>query len=166
MTISTTPVPPPPLVRSRADGARRWFAGGGVHTWLATEQDTGGAFLLWEDEMVQGKCSPLHSHAQADETSYVLEGEILFHLDGAEHRMAAGAVALAPRGVPHAFLVLSATARLLFLHTPGCCQDFYWEASTSLPPGESGGEVDFDVVMAAARRTGGMTMLGPPPFTR
>jgi len=34
-----------------------------------------------------------------------------------------------PRGVPHAFVVVSATARLLCLHTPGCCQAFYWDAS-------------------------------------
>ena len=166
MTAITTSIPPTPLVRSRGEGARRWFAGGGMHTWLATEQNTAGAFLLWEDDMVAGKCSPLHAHAQADETFYVLDGEIVFHLDGVEHRMTAGGVAIAPRGVPHAFLVLSATARLLFLHTPGCCQAFYWEASTPLAPGATGGEVDFDVVMAAAQRTGGMTMLGPPPFTR
>jgi quercetin dioxygenase-like cupin family protein len=57
---------------------------------------------------------------------YVVQGEILMHMDGQEHHVGTGGPAVAPRGVPHAFLVLSPQARLLFLHTPGCCQAFYW----------------------------------------
>ena len=53
-----------------------------------------------------GKMTPLHTHPDSDETMYVLEGEILMHMDGTEHRVAAGGLAVAPRGVPHAFLVL------------------------------------------------------------
>ena len=59
----------------------------------------------------------------------VLEGEILMHLDGVEHTVGAGGLAVAPRGVPHAFKVPEDGARLLCLHTPGCCQAFYLGAS-------------------------------------
>src|SRR3954449_10959706 len=41
----------PALVRASGKGPRRWFYGGGVHTWLATADETGGAFLLFEDAM-------------------------------------------------------------------------------------------------------------------
>lgn len=51
-----------PLVRNVADAEQRWFYGGGVHTWLATEADTGGTFLLFEDSMDRGKRTPLHTH--------------------------------------------------------------------------------------------------------
>jgi hypothetical protein len=96
---------------------------------------------------------------------YVLEGEILMHLDGQEHRVAAGGLAVAPRGVPHAFLVLSAVARLLCLHTPGCCQAFYWGASEPITTDRApSGTVDFARVQASANHNGGIEILGPPPF--
>src|SRR3954471_8276207 len=78
------------LVRTREGGQRRWFYGGGVHTWKATAEETDGAFLLFEMELEQGKLTPLHTHPDSDETMYVLEGEIVVHLDGAEHRVSEG----------------------------------------------------------------------------
>ena len=59
---------------------------------LMVAEETGGAFLLFEDFMSQGKTTPLHIHANEDETLYVLEGEILVHIDGSEH-------SVGPRGV-------------------------------------------------------------------
>lgn len=154
----------PATVRSETEGERRWFFGGGIHTWKATAEETGGAFLLFEALMDRGKLTPLHTHPDSDETTYVLDGEILMHMAGEEHRLTTGAVAVAPRGVPHAFLVLSPRARLLFLHTPGCCQDFYFDASEPLAVGADSGQVDFSRIQESAQRNGGITLLGPPPF--
>jgi len=162
-TVSTST----PIVRARDEGERRWFFGGGVHTWKATSEETGGAFLLFEDEMEQGKTTPLHIHPESDETMYLLEGEILIHLDGSENRVSAGGLMVAPRGVPHAFMVLSKTARLLCLHTPGCAQAFYLDASE--PMGNAPGEartVDFSRIAASGKKNGGIEILGPPPFAR
>jgi len=91
---------PTATVRAQGEDQRRWFFGGGVHTWKATEEETGGAFLLFEVEMALGKLTPLHIHPESDETMYVVAGEILMHLDGAEHRIGAGGTVVAPRGVP------------------------------------------------------------------
>ena len=136
-----------------------------MHTWKATAEETGGAFLLFEDHMVGGKTTPLHTHPESDETMYLLEGEILMHLDGEEHRVAAGGLAVAPRGVPHAFMVLSEVTRLLCLHTPGSCQAFYRDASEPMgADGEASGPVDFALVEASAKQNGGIQILGPPPF--
>ncbi len=154
-----------PIIRAVSDGPRRWFYGGGVHTWKATAEETGGAFLLFEDQMDGGKATPLHTHPESDETMIVLDGAILMHMDGIDHRIDAGGVAVAPRGVPHAFLVLSETARLLCLHTPGCCQAFYWDASEPIDPDHPTEQrVDFAVVQASAAANGGIVLLGPPPF--
>jgi quercetin dioxygenase-like cupin family protein len=154
-----------PIVRSAEEGPRRWFYGGGLHTWKATPEETGGAFMLFEDRMDQGKVTPLHLHPDSDETLYVLDGEILVHMDGAEHTVGAGGLVVAHRGVPHAFLVTSPLARLLCLHTPGCCQAFYWDASEPLGAAEApSGSVDFDAVRSSALRNGGIEILGPPPF--
>jgi len=162
MSTVSTPVP---IIRSAQDGERRWFYGGGVHTWKATAEDTGGAFLLFEDLMEQGKVTPLHTHP-ADESMYVLEGEILVHMDGQEHQVGAGGLTVAPRGVPHAFMVVSERARLLCLHTPGSCQAFYLGASEPLADGEDSGPVDFDRIRASGQANGGIEILGPPPFAK
>ncbi len=160
---------PQPIVRSVGEGERRWFFGGGVHIWKATAEETNGAFLLFEDRMGEGKVTPLHLHAESDETMVVLEGEILMHLDGVEHTVSAGGIASAPRGVPHAFKVSSVDgARLLCLHTPGCCQAFYWDASEPVSVEHSkdsnAGMVDMARVQASAKKNGGIEILGPPPF--
>jgi quercetin dioxygenase-like cupin family protein len=161
--MSTTTAPP--IVRADTEGERRWFFGGGEHIWKVRAEESRGAFLLFEDRMEQGKTTPLHTHPDSDETMYVLEGEILMHLAGRKHRVAAGGVALAPRGLPHAFMVLSPVARMLCLHTPGCCEAFYWDASEPVTsPGAASGPVDFDRVRASAQRNGGIELLGPPPF--
>jgi quercetin dioxygenase-like cupin family protein len=156
-----------PIIRSIDQGDQRWFYGGGVHTWKATAEETDGAFFLFEDHMDHGKMTPLHSHPDSDETMYVLSGEILMHMDGTDHRIAAGGLAVAPRGVPHAFMVLSDSARLLCLHTPGVCQAFYLDASEPVSDGPSHAQsVDFARVQESASRNGGIVMLGPPPFAQ
>src|SRR5947209_3266658 len=118
-----------PIIRNEGEGERLWFFGGGVHTWKATAEETDGAFLLFEDLMSEGKTTPLHAHANEDEALYVLDGEILVHVDGKNHRVGPRGVAVAPRGVPHAFLVTSQTARVLTLQTPGSAGAFYRDAS-------------------------------------
>jgi quercetin dioxygenase-like cupin family protein len=98
-------VTPAARVRLPEQVEQRWFYGGGVQRWLATAEDTGGAYLLFSDVMEQGKRTPLHTHP-AEESLYVVDGSLLVHLDGDEHRVDAGGLVIAPREVPHAFLVL------------------------------------------------------------
>jgi len=151
-----------PIVRADGEGEQLRFLGGGLLTMKATAEETGGAFLLFEDRMTQGKTTPLHTHDREDETLYVLEGELLVHIDGADHVVGTHGVAVAPRGVPHAFLVTSPTARVLTLQTPGSAEAFYRAASEPSDAGEA--TVDFARVREAALQTDGMQLLGPPPF--
>jgi len=151
-------------VRNEGEGDQRWFCGGGLHTWKATADETGGAFLIFEDLLDQGKVTPLHLHADADETFYLLDGEILLDLDGVKQTLAAGGIAVIPRGIPHAFMVTSASARMLCLQTPGGGEAFYRQASEPAGPGVPPTPVDFGRVQEAAAATGAITILGPPPF--
>lgn len=155
------------IVRADGEGERLRFLGGGLITMKATAAETGGAFLLFEDHMAEGKSTPLHTHANEDETLYVLEGELLVHIDGVDHVVGRQGVAVALRGVPHAFLVTSPTARVLTLQTPGSAETFYRAASEPASDDDDGsGPVDFARVRAAAESSGGMQLLGPPPFAR
>lgn len=154
-----------PIVRNAGEGERLRFFGGGILTMKATAEETGGTFLLFEDLMTRGKTTPLHIHAAEDETLYVLEGEIVVHIDGENHVIGSDGVAVAPRGVPHAFLVTSETARVLTLLTPGSAEPFYRGASEPAGTGaHASGPVDFARVRESAERFGGMRALGPPPF--
>ena len=156
-----------PIIRQQGEGERMWFAGGGVFTWKATAAETGDAFLMFEDHMKRGKTTPLHLHPNEDEAIYVLAGELLVHIEGEQHRVGSGGLFVAPRGVPHAFMVLSDAARLLCLHTPGACQAFYFDASEPITADRpASGAVDFAKVQESAKRNGGIVMLGPPPFAR
>ena len=156
----------PPIMRNRDECEERWFAGGGLMTWLVKAEETGRQFFVFDIRMEGGKVTPLHTHP-ADETMIMLDGEILMHMDGVEQRVAAGGLVFAPRAVPHAFTVVSESARLLSLHTPGTCQDFYLGASevvTAEHP--ASGVVDFDKIAASAQANGGIEILGPPPFNQ
>lgn len=75
-----------------------------------------------------------------------------------------GGIAVLPRGVPHAFLVNSARARMLCLQTPGSGEAFFRHASEPAPEGSQPVPVDFERIHAAASETGAIEILGPPPF--
>jgi quercetin dioxygenase-like cupin family protein len=151
-------------VRDSGEGEQRWFCGGGLHTWLATSDETGGAFLLFEFAGEQGKVTPLHIHPSSDETFYMLDGEILLDLDGEQRHLSAGGVVVIPRGVPHAFKVTSPQSRFLTLQTPGTDEAFYRIASEPAVAGSQPIPVDFDRIRDAAAQTGAIEILGPPPF--
>jgi mannose-6-phosphate isomerase-like protein (cupin superfamily) len=155
-----------PVVRNDGEGERLWFYGGGVHVWKATAEETDGALLLFEDQLSQGKTTPLHIHPNEDELLYVLEGELLVHIDGIDHVVGPRGVAIAPRGVPHAFLVTSETARVLCLETPASAEAFYRSASVPLSESEADGPVEIERLKESAQRNGGIEIVGPPPFAQ
>src|SRR6187399_2129795 len=78
------------VIRAEGEGEKRWFFGGGMHTWKASAEDTNGALFLFEDALVRGKTTPLHRHDDQDEMVYVIEGEILYSAAGKERRVARG----------------------------------------------------------------------------
>jgi len=154
-----------PIILAAGEGDKQSFMGGGLHTWKLLAEQTEGAFFLFEDVMVKGKTTPLHRHPEADEMTYIIEGEVIVNHDGKETRIGAGGMAFVPKGIPHAFLVVSETARLLSLHSPATySQAFYRGASD--PATDDGAEtVDIPRLQASAKANPrGIELLGPPPF--
>jgi quercetin dioxygenase-like cupin family protein len=155
-----------PIIRADGEGERLWFAGGGQFMIKASSAETGGAFLLFEDRMVRGKTTPLHYHPEADEAIIVLEGELLVHVNGANHPAGPGSVTVIPRGVIHALLVTSDDARVLALVTPGKSEAFFRDASEPVtdelePPRPPDWE---RLRKAAANNPSVIQIVGPPPF--
>jgi quercetin dioxygenase-like cupin family protein len=153
-----------PIIRQAEEGERWWFAGGGVFTWKATAAETGGALIMFEDRLVRGKTTPLHLHPNEDELIYVLEGEILVHVQGEEHRVGERGLAFAPRGLAHAFMVTSEVAHILALQTPGTSERFYREAGEPARSAADASRYDWARLREVATRSASIEILGPPPF--
>ena len=102
---------------------------------------------------------PRHVHSREDELFYVLEGEIVFELDGTRHTVRPGGTVYLRRGVVHAYQNFTAvSARLLIVTTPGAFSGFFVELSAATPPG---GMPALDVLTELSNKYG-ITMLGPP----
>src|SRR4051812_12357868 len=153
------------VIRQTGEGEHLWFAGGGVFTMKASAAETGGAMIVFEDRVVRGKTTPLHLHQNEDELIYVLEGELIAHVGGKEHRVGTGGMVVFPRGVAHSFLITSETAHLLCLQTPGSGEAFYRQASE---PATSDADLrrppDLARLRAVAEGCESIELLGPPPF--
>jgi quercetin dioxygenase-like cupin family protein len=94
-----------------------WFLGALSQVRVSGAQ-TGGAFALADHLAPRGNASPVHVHDRDDETFFVLDGELRVFVGEEEHAAGPGTVAVLPRRLRHAYVVTSATARFLTLHTP------------------------------------------------
>jgi quercetin dioxygenase-like cupin family protein len=154
-----------PVIRNAGEGEQLWFAGGGVLTMKATTDETNGTLMMFEDRVVRGKTTPLHVHLGIDELAYVLDGELLVHVDGEEHVVRKGGMFFVPRGRPHAFLVTSETAHILALQSPGSGEAFFRSVSDPVTsPDDASRPADIPRLRAGAEVSSHIKLLGPPPF--
>ena len=112
-----------------------------AHTFsfLATGKDTGGAFSLIHCYFRKGFTPPPHYHKLEEESFFVLEGEIDFHVGDSKLRVGAGQLIVLPRNVPHSFNLVTETAKALLLITPAGFEVFFEEfgqpaKTLDLPP--------------------------------
>lgn len=108
------------------EGERRgvWFLDNYVEV-LATGDDTEGRYALIEVHGAHGDQPPLHSHHDADEAFFVLEGELEVWAGPTHATLRPGDYVLLPKQVPHCYLVTSrAPARWLMMVTPAGFEQF------------------------------------------
>jgi quercetin dioxygenase-like cupin family protein len=154
-----------PIVRNAGEGDKQSFSGGGLHTWKLLAEEAGGAFFLFEDTMVKDKTTPLHLHPEAHEMTYVIDGEIEFQADGNRSRVRRGGMSFVPRGIAHAFIVVSSEARLITIQSPGGVGQAFYRGASEPAVDDSSDAVDFGRLQAAAAANPlGITIVGPPPF--
>ncbi len=134
-----------------------WY-GGFLLTFLATSEDTGGAFSLTYTEARKGISvePPLHIHTREEESFYVIEGELVAYVGDEVVRVHEGSLVTLPRGVPHRYTIGSEHARYLNLCTPGGFEGFLRDLSEpvlsmTLPPALDGPPHVGKLVATAAR---------------
>jgi RimJ/RimL family protein N-acetyltransferase/quercetin dioxygenase-like cupin family protein len=141
-------VPHPPTLRRPTEG-RTVAVVGDVYRFLATDEDTGGRYALWEAIVPPGGGPPPHVHSREEEGFYVLEGEITFVVNGERIVAAAGTFANMRVGTPHSFKNESGQpARMLISVAPAGLEQMFVEvgvplaegATTALPP--TNGEIE------------------------
>lgn len=112
-----------------------------------------------------GDTPPLHVHTDEDEAFHVLDGELTVHIGDADALvLCAGDAALAPRCVPHVYVVTSdVPARWIGTTTGGQFASFVVELSTpaAAPRLPEAPDIDPGRVAAVAARYG-IELLGPP----
>ena len=117
-------------------GAGRSIDLGGFHMSVkASTEETEGAFSLLEAEEPPGFGPPMHTHSDAAEAFYVLEGEYLIVLDGKEIHCPAGSFIFIPSGIPHGFRVGSVASRKLNLYAPAAMVGYFDELSAAAKAG-------------------------------
>ena len=119
--------------------SRALLSGGALLTWLATGQDTGGQFSLFEAKGIPGMEPPPHIHTNEDETYYLLEGEMLFKIGDKELVGKPGDFVFLPRNIRHEFKVLSPQFRCLVGIYPAGLEHYFApltapHSSAEIPP--------------------------------
>jgi quercetin dioxygenase-like cupin family protein len=114
---------------------------------------TGGTLAIVEHPLAPGTlAAPMHTHANEDEISFVIEGEVGVRIGDRDMLATEGAYIFKPRGVPHTFWNAGERpARVLEIISPAGLETYFRELAGIL---RQGGEPDFGAVMALAGRYG------------
>ncbi|GAA3766800.1 cupin domain-containing protein [Terriglobus aquaticus] len=99
--------------------------------------DTNGAFSLFENRSSGQSKTPIHVHADDDETLFIIEGEMKAIIAGEEQTIKAGESIFLPRGIPHQLMNTSGyPSRYMLLCTPSGFEGFLSEGGHLKEPDE------------------------------
>lgn len=143
-----------------------WFLDTLVRIPVSHEESADGLSVV-DNTAARGDSPPLHVHSGEDEVFHVIEGELRLRIDQEERVVSAGETVLAPRGVPHTYLVTSDRARWLAVTRHGQFEGFVRAlarpADASRLPERSGPpSPDQQAALEAMAREHGIQLVGPP----
>jgi quercetin dioxygenase-like cupin family protein len=129
-----------------------------VYRMKASGGQTGGLFGLVEVSTPQGSGPPPHVHEREDEAFYVLEGSYEVAVGDDRFDAREGSFILAPRSVPHGYVVSEGPARHLGFVFPSGWETFFHDVVRA-----TGASAPAPAVIAELAKERGVTLLGPPP---
>ena len=121
-------------------------------------EETNGTFSLFENRSGGQSKTPIHIHANDDETLFIIEGEMKALVAGKEQTIQAGESIFLPRGIPHQLMNTSGfPAHYMLLCTPSGFEGFLAEGGHVKTPNEIVGQPtpeDIERLKAAAPKFG------------
>jgi quercetin dioxygenase-like cupin family protein len=107
------------------DGENKFESLGALISIMASAEQTGGVFNLFDILLPLGYETPLHIHYAEDVAIHVLEGTLDIFLGDEKKRAVAGSFFFQPRGTPHGFRVIgTAHARISYMTVPAGFDEF------------------------------------------
>jgi mannose-6-phosphate isomerase-like protein (cupin superfamily) len=158
--VASATLPTPRHVPAAA--GRLWWYGGQVAVKL-TGADTDGRVGVWFWEAHRGAAAPVHVHRHEEEYFLVVDGQARLFVGDRHIDAGPGDLVALPRGVPHAYLITSETARLVGMASPGGFESFFAELGTPVVEGEPPAAAPDPALMARTAAVHGVEILGPPP---
>ena len=157
---------PAQLIHRPPGSGKTYSAVGDKYVFLATGDETGGAYCLMEATVPPGGGPPPHYHTREEEAFYVMEGEITFTVEDRTVVAGPGCFVQIPRGTAHAFKnQTGAPARMLIQCSPAGFEKFMTEFATELPspdaPPLPPSPAEIEKLLSVAPQYG-IVMLPPP----
>jgi quercetin dioxygenase-like cupin family protein len=131
------------IIASPTDGARLLVTGDIMRV-LATAEQTGDTYEIFEMEAVEGSGPPPHTHPWS-EAYFVLEGEADVFVDGKQLTAVAGCFLQIPAGTVHSHRIRSKSARFVVVTSPKGASHFFNEVHA---------ETDLEKVVGVAFKHG------------
>jgi mannose-6-phosphate isomerase-like protein (cupin superfamily) len=135
---------------------------------------TEGRLLQLLSTDARGTAPPLHIHHDADETWYVIDGQVTVFVGDERIEAGPGDFVFGPMGVPHTFLVTSERSEMIVTFSPAGAEGplgsgvdgFFQDVAVPVQPGRPQPEPTEpddpeDFTRKAAQY--GIEMVGPPP---
>lgn len=100
---------------------------GAIYKFLATGEETGGAYTLFETIVPPNDPGPPpHIHKNEDEAFYILKGEFIISIGDEVFRAGPGDFAFLPRGISHSFKSQSGeVSKFLAIVSPSGFEKFF-----------------------------------------
>lgn len=153
------------LINNRDGGEMRWFLGSAIRFLVSAREGNDGLCVV-EHHMPHGDAPPLHLHHHEDEVFVVLYGTLRLEVGGCTHYLQAGDAAVAPKGVPHSYVVESDSARVMTITRGHDFESMLRSLSRpanrpGLPP-QTAPDADAMAEIAETCRQNGIELVGPP----
>jgi quercetin dioxygenase-like cupin family protein len=109
---------------------------GDVYRFIATGDDTNGKYAIWEAILPPGGGPPPHVHSREEEGFYILEGEVILHVNGKRIVATTGMFANLPVGSLHSFKNESdKPAKMIITVAPAGLEKMFFECGVPVPQG-------------------------------
>lgn len=125
---------------------------------IVNGEQSEGAYAFVKYTLDRGPAAHVHLHE--DESIYVVDGRILLQIGATQYELMDGDFAFMPKGVPHAFEVLSKTFSGLSVSAPGGVYD---KIVDDIAIARAAGQVLSEDELWAIRATHGMTRVPDMP---